>query len=679
VLLNSNYKRYSVRLNSDYKFNDRVSVGVNIAPSYTTSSAPNADANIFGGGIIQSAIATSPIAPYINADGSLPLTATSTGLFPNPNWYRVVQEVKNTARTARILSNAYLNVELIKDLVFRTSINIDATNQRSNNFTPSTAGSLFSAPPIQTRASEAKASNYSWLTENTLNYKRSFGDHVVDALAGYTAQRYYGENSNVNATGFPNDRVQTLNAGSVFTTGFGVSEWSLASFVSRINYNYKSRYMLTASFRRDGSSRFAPNKKYGNFPSISAGWVLSDEAFMSPLRALSFFKLRAGYGLNGNFNIGDYSYLARTGTNNYAFNNTLAQGTTVSSIGNNNLSWEKSKQLDIGADIGLFKDRIFITYDFFHKTTSGMLFNVGIPQQSGFSSITDNVGEFDFKGHEFSIDSRNTVGAFKWTTNFNISFIRNKVVNLGPYATNLPRGDANGPNITMIGKPIGSFYGYQFLGVYMNQQDLDASPQYLGSDSKSTIGTVKYADVNGDKVITADDKTIIGDPNPDFTYGLTNDFSYKNLDLSVVMYGQQGFDIQNRTLEYIQNLDGVFNVTRDVARRWKSPTDPGDGIHPRAVVATPLARTTNSRWVTDGSFLTIKNITLGYTIPINNSLYIKGLRLYAGIQQALVFTNYKGANPEVNDSGTSALVQGIDYTSYPVPRTYSLGINLNLK
>ena len=495
VLLNSNFKRYSLRLNSDYKFNDRLTIGFNLAPAYTTTSTPNSDGNIFGGGIIQSAIATSPIAPYKNADGSLPLTATSAGLFPNPNWYRVVQEVKNNTRTFRILSNAYLTLDIIRNLQFRTSINVDATSQRFNNFTPSTAGSLFSAPPIQTNARENKGSNYSWLTENTLNFKHTIGEHNFDALAGYTAQRYYGESSSVFASGFPNDRVQTLNAGSTFSPGFSVSEWTLASFVSRLNYSYKNRYLLSASFRRDGSSRFAPNTKYGNFPSVSVGWNVSEESFLATNKKISFLKIRAGYGLNGNFNIGDYSYLARTATSNYTFNNSLAQGTTVASIGNSNLSWEKSKQLDIGLDLGLFNDRLFFTYDYFHKTTSGMLFNVGVPQQSGFGSVTDNVGEFDFKGHEFLVSSKNIVSrGFTWSTDFNISFIRNKVVNLGPYPMNLPRGDANGPNITMVGQPLGSFFGYQFIGVYMNQDDFNKSPKYVGGSNTSEVGTVKYAD-----------------------------------------------------------------------------------------------------------------------------------------------------------------------------------------
>ena len=503
----------------------------------------------------------------------------------------------------------------------------------------------------------------------------------MSVLAGYTAQKFHQDYSSIYGYGFANDKVQTLNAATQFSPRqwFDLQEWSLVSFVSRVNYNYKGKYLLSASFRRDGSSRFAPNTKYGNFPAISAGWNVSDESFMSAVPLISALKVRAGYGLNGNFNIGNYGYLARTGANNYPFNNVLTNGTTVSNIGNNNLSWEKSNQLDIGLDIGLLKGRVFLTYDYFYKTTSNMLLNVGVPRESGFGSITDNVGKFEFWGHEFALSTQNMVGRLKWTTDFNITFVRNNVLDLGPYTPALPRGDANGPNITQIGSPIGSFYGYKFLGVYKNQADFDASPKYMGGDAPSMVGTVKYADTNGDGVITVADKVIIGNPNPKYFFGMTNSLSYGNIDFSVVVAGQYGNDIMNRTLEYIQNLDGVFNVTKDVARRWKSEQDPGDGIHPRAVISSGLARTTNSRWVTDGSYLTIKNITLGYTIPLAANNYIRNIRAYGSVQQAFVFTKYNGANPEVNDSGTNALVQGVDYTSYPVPRTISFGINMNLK
>ncbi|WP_208646782.1 TonB-dependent receptor [Pedobacter jejuensis] len=676
VLINSDYKRYSVRLNSEYKFNDKVTIGLNVAPSYATNNTPNTDGNIFGGGIIQSAIATSPLAPYINPDGSLPLTATSTGLFPNPNWYRVAQEVKNDTRTGRILSNVFGNVEIIKGLNFKTSVNIDYTNQQYNRFSPSTAGALFAPPPNLTSATERNFVNYSWLTENTLNYTRSFGDHNFDVLVGYTAQKFHSDYSNVDATGFPNDKIQSLAAATQFIPTYDTQEWSLASLVSRLNYNYKGKYLLSASFRRDGSSRFGPNVKYGNFPAVSAGWNVSDEDFMKNLTFVSNLKIRAGYGLNGNFNIGNYSYLVNTSTTNYPYNGTLSPGYALSNIGNNSLTWEKSKQLDVGFDLGLLKNRIFFSYDYFNKTTTDMLLNVDVPTGTGFSSVTTNAGKFKFTGHEFAITSQNLIGTLKWSTNFNITFIKNKVVNVDPYVGLLPRGDPNNPTINQVGSPIGLFYGYKFLGVYKDQQDFNSSPKY----ANSAVGTVKMADVNGDGKIDLNDLTVIGDPNPDFTFGITNNLYYKNFDFTIVASGSYGNDIQNRTLEYIQNLDGVFNVTKDVARRWKSVTDPGDGIHPKAGAYT-IERNTNSRWVSDGSYLTIKNVTLGYTLPIKENKYLKNLRLYTSVQQLFVFTKYDGANPEVNsyNGSSTGLVQGIDNTTYPVPRTFNFGINLNLK
>lgn len=680
VLIASNYKRYSARVNTEYKFNSKLSVGINVAPTYEKLANPNTDGDIFSGGIIQNAIGSSPIQPYKNADGSIPLTSTATGLFPNPNWYRVATETKNNTQKGRILSNAYAKLEIIRDLSFKSSLNIDYVNEQNQRWNPSTSGSLFNPPPITANAGMYSSIYYSWLAENTLNYKHSFGDHNFDVLAGYTAQKYHADFNSQSGYGFPNDRISSLAAATQFNTpSFDIQEWSVVSFVSRLNYNYKNKYLLSASFRRDGSSRFATNTKYGNFPAVSIGWNVSDESYMANIPVVSSLKIRAGYGLNGNYDIGNYGYIPNTQTTNYPFNNVLSPGISISNIGNANLTWEKSRQLDIGLDLGLVKDRIFISYDYFHKITSSLLYQVGVPQESGFSSISDNVGKLRFAGHEFSVNSQNLVGKFKWSTNFNMSFVRSKIMNLGPYGNNLPRG-ANGPNIEQIGQPIGSFYGYKFLGVYKDQQDFDTSPKYLGSDAPSQVGTVKYADINNDGVIDAKDKTIIGNPNPKFTYGMTNTLAYKNFDFSTTLSGSYGNDIENRTLEYIQNLDGVFNVTKDVANRWKSPSDSGDGVHPRIAVSTALARTTNSRWVSNGSYLTIKNVTLGYTMPLfNDNKYIKSIRVYASGQQLWVFTKYKGANPEVNSNGNDPLNIGIDYTSYPVPRTISFGLNVNLK
>ena len=683
VIIYSTYKRYSARINSDYKINDRFSAGVNIAPTYELTSNPNTDGNIFSGGIIQNAIASSPLVPYKNADGSLPLTSTAPGLFPNPNWYRVASETKDNTQRARLLSNAYINLEIIKGLNFRSSLSLDYVNEQNQTWNPSTSGSLFSPPPITAYATSYSNIYYSWTAENTLDYTHSFkGGHNLDVLVGYSAQKYHQDYSNEFGYGFPNDNISSLAAATQFgNPSTDIEEWSLASLFTRINYNYKNRYLLSASLRRDGSSRFAPNDKYGNFPAVSAGWNLAEEPFMANVTTVTNLKLRASYGLTGNFDIGNYGFAANTQVSNYPFNNTLTPGTSIANIGNDNLSWEKNQQLDIGLDFSVLNNRVSFSYDYFHKVTTSLLFQVPVPQESGFSSISDNIGKIGWHGQEFAITSRNFVGAFKWNTNFNISFVRNKILNLGAYGNSLPRSDANGPNIEEVGQPLGAFYGYKFIGIYENQQDYDNSPKYNGSDGPSAVGTVKYADINHDGVIDANDKTIIGNPNPTFTYGITNNLSYKNFDLGISLSGSYGNDIENRTLEYIQNLDGVFNVTADVANRWKSPTDPGLGVHPRILVGDALARTTNSRWVTGGSYLTIKNVTLGYTIPMTgDNKYIKSIRVYASGQQLYVFTKYKGANPEVSANGPGDPINiGIDYTSYPVPRTVSFGVNMNIK
>lgn len=674
VLLNSSFSRYSLRINTEYELNDKIKLGVNLAPNHSISETPNSDGVLWGGGIIDGAVLTSPIAKAVNDDGTLPLTANGAGLFPNPNWLRVVQEVKNRKKATRLLSNAYVEIEVLDGLKFKSSANVDLSNSQLLYFKPSTAGGIFAPPPQKTQAAITTTSYYSWLTENMLTYTKTFNeDHHLDVLLGYTAQKYRYDYSKLNGTDFPDDAVTTLSAAATTTGTSDIQEWSLLSWVSRINYNYKDKYLISLAMRSDGSSRFGSDNRWGNFPSVSAGWIASEEDFLKSIDKLSYLKLRASYGITGNNNIGNYSYYAAVESQNYVFNNVLANGKTTTSLSNSELGWEKTSQLDVGVDIGLFKDRIFFQYDYFRKYTTDMLYELSVPEASGFDQFITNAGEFKFWGHEFVISSKNMVGDFKWNTDFNISFVRNKVMDLGP-GIDFIGGLTGDPHITEVGKPIGMFIGYVFDGIYNNQAELDAAPKH----ATSTVGTVRMKNTNDDNVIDDNDRTIIGNPSPDFTFGLTNSFSYKNFDLNIIISGSYGNEIMNRSLEYIQNLDGVFNVTKDVANRWRSPENPGDGVHPRAMVGTALARSINSRWVSDGSYATIKNITLGYTIPTQSKLkYFKSIRLYTSIQQALVLTKYNGSNPEVNIDGGDALSQGIDWSVYPVPRTVSFGFNLN--
>ena len=676
VIINTGYKRFSLRLNSEYKFNDRLKFLFNVAPTMGVFHGSNrTDGSLWGQGIIENAILTSPIMPYKNADGTLPLTTTAEGLFPNPNWYRVALETDSRSNNFGILSNAGLEFEIIKDLVAKTTINVDYAYNKFDEFRPSTIGTIFAPPPNKATKQLYTENYYSWMSENTLNYKKTLGDHSFEGLLGYTVQRYRGDITDIMKTDYADDRIRTLSAGA--TTSYsnsGIEEWSIISYLARVDYNFRSKYLLSAAIRRDGSSRFGSDNKWGNFPSISAGWIISNEPFMSGLNTVSFLKLRGSYGLTGNNNIGNYSYYAAINTSNYVFNGTLANGRAASSIANQMLGWERTKQLDIGLDIGFIKNRLMLSYDYYRKNTDGLLFGVPIPIESGFGNVITNIGAFRFWGHELTINSKNIVRSdFRWTTDFNIAHNDNRVMKLG--TTDAPIYQDG--SITRVGDRIGQFWGFKFLGIYQNAADLANSPKYPTSE----VGTVKMADINGDGKVSNsnDDKTIIGNPWPKFIYGLNNSLQYKNIDFSIVIAGSYGNKIMNRTLEFTQNLDGVFNVTKDVARRWKSEQDPGDGQHPGVKSGTTdLARFVNSRWVTDGSFLTIKNITLGYNVPLKNMNTIRTLRAYAGIQQALVLTKYDGANPEVSDYGSNALLLGQDNTAFPVPRTYTIGINLGL-
>jgi hypothetical protein len=378
----------------------------------------------------------------------------------------------------------------------------------------------------------------------------------------------------------------------------------------------------------------------------------------------------------GNFNIGNYSQYANVGSTNYVLNNAIAQGRSRTSLGNPDLTWETTGQLDLGVDGGLFNDRLFLTFDYYKKRTNSLLYQVDIPLASGFPNIQSNVGEFSFWGYEFSASTKNYVGAFKWYTDFNLSLNRSKVLKLG--TNDAPIGGYVDFGFldywrTAVGQPVGQFYGYVFEGLYTSQEDLDNSPKA----AMSQIGTVKYKDVNSDGKIDVNDKTYIGNPNPKFLFGIVNNFSYRNFDLSIVTSGAVGGKIYNNQLEWTEALEGLFNVNKYMRDRWRTPENPGAGQIQRSLSGTTeYARAGNSRFVFDASYLTVKNITLGYTFPAQLK-YLSKARIYASIQQALVLTDYPGANPEVSLRGLNGLQQGADVTSYPVPRTFAAGLNLN--
>ncbi|WP_339925328.1 TonB-dependent receptor [uncultured Cyclobacterium sp.] len=689
VVLNTDYERFSLRINSDYTASDKVKIGFNLAPQYIRDNTPRTDGSR-GTGILFNALHAWPNMPIYNDEGELTsfnrFPSETGNIFAYPNYVRSALEITNETKETNLLSNAYVQYEPIEGLVVKSSINAEIRNSKYFNFTPSTvtAGINIALPAVASSIRD-HYNDFSWLNENTATYTKSINDHNFQLLGGFTNQKFRRERTRVAADTYADDRLPTIQGAININRGGTISdvqEWSLTSFLSRLTYNFQGKYLMTAAIRADGSSRFGAENRWGVFPSFSAGWVLSDEGFLNTSDKLSFAKIRGSYGVTGNNNIGNYTqYALVNNTVNHVFDNTVVPGAAITSLSNPFLGWETTKQFDIGLDLGLLDDRITFIYDFYSKNTTNLLYNVQIPQEAGFGSFTDNIGEIKFWGHEFSIASRNTEGRLLWTTSANISFNRNRVEAL---ADGIDRVYGS-YHITQVGQPFGQFYGLNKLGNYMNQEDLDNSPKVPG---RSTVGSIKLEDVNGDGIITQggdnDDRTIIGNPFPDFTYGITNNFKYGKWDLNIIASGSQGNQLYMRHLYSTANLDGVFNMVAKATDRFRSPADPGEGIFGTTVGGgnvTGIERDwANSNFVYDASFFSIKNITLGYNIgKIAN--VVKSARLYASVQNVYIFTPYWGGpNPEVsqdNGSGDGGnLSPGVDLTGYPIPRTFTVGANI---
>ena len=690
VMLNSDYKRFSLRVNTSFDLNKNIRAGFNVAPTYSYGNSPSSDGQFFGsGGLLLNAMLTPPVVPYQNSDGSYPVAVTTPGIttVPTPNWVRSIRDITSKKNENRLLSNGYVEWEPIQKLVFKSSINIDMGQTLNHFFQPSTAGRAFASAPsaLGANLSETNFQYWSWLSENTLTWTKQFNQHNFEILGGYTVQKYRSDYSNISGSNFSDDRVQTINAALVKNNPtMDIQEWSLLSYLARLNYNYKDKYFLAASIRTDGSSRFGKDNKWGSFPAVSAGWIISEESFAKGTSWLSFLKARASYGITGNNNIGNYTQYNSVSGSNAVFNNTTVSGIAVTNLGNTKLGWENTKQLDVGLDLNIFHDRISFTYDHYQKLTDNLLYTLAVPIESGFSTFTGNVGEVKFWGHEFSISTKNLEGNLKWRTNFNISFSDNQVMALSTLSDSLFVSQGVVNTLTRVGGRIGQFYGMVQDGVYVNQADFDASPKAVDSQ----VGTIKFRDVDGNGKITfgnsGADRTVIGNPFPKFIFGFTNNFSYKGFDLSIVVAGSYGNKIAAITEQGTGNLDGVFNVLKGVKDRWRSPENPGSGLYGKTTASTGRERDEfHTRFIKDGSYLSVKNITLGYNVPVKAAKFVNSVRLYASVQQALVFTKYPYGNPEVgidsNGNQPGSTLQGLDFSAYPVPRTFTFGINISVQ
>ncbi len=680
IILRSDFNRYSLRANLDSDVSNRLKVGLSTQAAYTNGNSAETESgnNTSYDNMIPATLNYSPTLPIFNEDGTYnTYTGPLNGLGAD-NPYAMAMEFTNRSSIIRVLSNAYAELEIIDGLKLRSTIGADLLANKASSYTSKL---VLAGASLGGKASVASAQTINWLNENTLTYDRNFGDrHNLNAMVGYTYQQSDYETATANANNFNDDFALFNNLGSgstLIASSSGATDWRLISYIARVNYGFDDRFLVTLTGRRDGSSRFGPNNKFGFFPSGALAWKLKNESWLQNVNSISDAKLRVSYGLSGNQEIDNYRYVAGMSSLDYVLGGTLYTGNAPNIIPNPDLRWEKNAQFDVGLDLGLFNNRLTFTGDYYHKTTSDLLFNVGVPTSSGFSTMLQNIGEVENHGVELAVNADIINKAdLKWTTSFNISFNKNKVLALDTRKEFRTGADAKisntglNPILLRVGEPLGIFYGYEMDGIFQTADEVAASAQPAAKP-----GDIRYVDQNGDNVINDDDRAIIGNANPASFGGWNNTFTYKGLDLNVFIQGVFGNEILNYGTFDQLNMTGGNNLSTRALDRW-TPENPSNTI-PRAN-ASGGSRILSSFQIEDGSYIRFKTITLGYTFPSSwlQPLSVSQLRIYVSGQNLFTITDYTGYDPEVNRFGNSSISQGIDYGVYPSAKTFLFGLNL---
>lgn len=642
IYIKNAFKRMSGRLNVDHTANKHLTIGLNLSLARTQNDRV-ADDNAFS--TPGQLVALPPIQPVIDpATGDL----STTG--PYYNGLIEAKYANNTTLVNRNISNAYASYKIIPELVLRSEFGVDILNQTEDaKYGSQTQGNPTGAGNYRT----VSALNYT--TNNYLTFKKTFNKkHNLEVLGGMTFQKYQAKTSQVQGEGFPSDDFKNLASASNITFGSSAADgFAQVSYFARANYNFDEKYLLQVSDRYDGNTKFGINKRYGFFPAASAGWILSKEKFFQDLSWMSFLKLKTGYGFTGNSDIPPFQALALAGATAYP----NLPGYRPIQTPNPDLKWEKTASFDLGLEYGLFNNRISGEFAYYDKHTTDLLLNVNVPASSGFTSVLKNIGSLRNKGFEISLNTENFVKAFKWNTNFNIAFNRNKITNLNGQVIT---GSGRAPQQAREGYPIGVFYTVKYAGV----DPANGDALYYKQDGTTTNN---YSEGY---------RQVVGDANPDFTGGFTNNFSYKNFDLNVFFQFVYGNDVYNGAGIY-QSVNGDYfdNQTVDQMNRWQKPGDITNV--PQARFLQSNGTRSSSRWISDGSYLRMKTITLGYNVPksfLKNKL--NGARIYVSGYNLWTITNYKNGDPEVNTTTISNIDNGVDFYTAPQAKTITFGVNL---
>ena len=699
----SGYSQYNFRVNSEYQVIDKfLKVGEQISIAYYKKNGIGVG-NAYNN-TLRSAFGTSPLAPVYSDNGKYGLPYNDTS---NSDWFNadgnpygsMMVNNYNKTQHMRLSSNVYAEMEFIKNLKFRTTLGVTYDSENYRSFTPLYHFSIYSYNDSRTRVSQSASDGFGITWTNTLSYNFDIKDHHFDAMAGYEVYRtegqsMYGANGSLR-DGFETWQYAYLNNGTAMSQENGLSasgspwdEERMVSFFGRIGWNYKETYMATATIRRDGSSRFAKGHRFGWFPSISAGWVITNEKFMEPLtKFMDYFKIRASWGQVGNQNIGNYMYLAPMAFNNYYYNfgNQLGSdadqwGAVPTRIGNDEITWETSEQLDFGFDARFLNQRLNVNFDWYRKSTKDWLVQPPVLATVGTGAPYINGGDVVNTGVELGLAWNDVIGKdFRYYVNLNGAYNKNKVGNI-PNEDGIIHGESGSVLYdnsgefyrASNGEPIGYFWGYKTAGIFQNQQEINdwiaAGNGVLQSNVQP--GDVKYYDINHDGVINDNDKVNLGNGMPDFTYGFKVGFDWRGLDFAVQANGSVG----NKIVQTYRNVGTTTaNYTTQILDRW---TGEGTSNKIPRVTNTNINYQFSDLFIQDGDFLRISDITLGYDFAkLIRCKYLSQCRLYAQVKNAFTFTKYDGMDPEIG-YGNSGWVSGIDYGYYPRPRTFLFGVNL---
>ena len=699
----SGYSQYNFRVNSEYQVIDKfLKVGEQISIAYYKKNGIGVG-NAYNN-TLRSAFGTSPLAPVYSDNGKYGLPYNDTS---NSDWFNadgnpygsMMVNNYNKTQHMRLSSNVYAEMEFIKNLKFRTTLGVTYDSENYRSFTPLYHFSIYSYNDSRTRVSQSASDGFGITWTNTLSYNFDIKEHHFDAMAGYEVYRtegqsMYGANGSLR-DGFETWQYAYLNNGTAMSQENGLSasgspwdEERMVSFFGRIGWNYKETYMATATIRRDGSSRFAKGHRFGWFPSISAGWVITNEKFMEPLtKFMDYFKIRASWGQVGNQNIGNYMYLAPMAFNNYYYNfgNQLGSdadqwGAVPTRIGNDEITWETSEQLDFGFDARFLNQRLNVNFDWYRKSTKDWLVQPPVLATVGTGAPYINGGDVVNTGVELGLAWNDVIGKdFRYYVNLNGAYNKNKVGNI-PNEDGIIHGESGSVLYdnsgefyrASNGEPIGYFWGYKTAGIFQNQQEINdwiaAGNGVLQSNVQP--GDVKYYDINHDGVINDNDKVNLGNGMPDFTYGFKVGFDWRGLDFAVQANGSVG----NKIVQTYRNVGTTTaNYTTQILDRW---TGEGTSNKIPRVTNTNINYQFSDLFIQDGDFLRISDITLGYDFAkLIRCKYLSQCRLYAQVKNAFTFTKYDGMDPEIG-YGNSGWVSGIDYGYYPRPRTFLFGVNL---